>query len=137
MRIITLLFIFITYSASAGDKAIEIMNAAPPECKADFIKYQKELANGYLAHQKRMWLDDIDQLLKVRDSIISEGAINSQVYFDKLLIDKVLLLFIQDDVLTGQKSRISNIKEIFMTYPLKGNQQQVTNLNNKFEAFGI
>ena len=137
MRIIILFFIFAAYSAIASDKAIEIMNAAPSECKSDFVNYQKELANGYLAHQKKMWLDEIEQSLKVRSSIISEGAISSQVYFDKLLVEKVILLFSQNDVLTEQRSRISNLKEIFMTYPLKGNQEQVTFLNNRFEAFGI
>jgi hypothetical protein len=137
MRIIALFFIFVTYSSIASDQAIEIMNAAPSECKSDFINYQKELANGYLAHQKKHWLDDIDQLLKIRRSLISEGAINSQVYFDELLARKVLLLFSQNDLLIEQRSRISDIKEIFMTYPLKGSNQQVTNLNSKFEAFGI
>ena len=127
MRIITLFFIFATYSAIASDKAIEIMNAAPSECKSD----------GYLAHQKKMWLDEIEQSLIVRSSIISEGAISSQVYFDKLLAEKVALLFSQNDVLIEQRSRISNLKELFMTYPLKGNQEQVTYLNNRFEAFGI
>ena len=137
MRLIALFFIFATCSTFASDKAIEIIKAAPPECKSDFINYQKELANGYLAHKKKVWLDDIEQLLKVRSSIISEGAINSQVSFDELLARKVISLFAQNDLLTEQRSRVSDIKEIFMTYPLKGNIQQITNLNDKFAAFGI
>jgi len=137
MRIITLFLLITSFSTVASDKAHEIMNAATPECKPDLINYQKEVANGYLAHKKKIWLDEIDQLLIVRRSIISEGAINSQVYFDDLLAEKVVLLFLQNDLLAEQKSRVSNIKETFMTYPLKASEHNITNLYNKFEAFGI
>ena len=115
MRLIALLLIFVTSPAFSSDKVIEIMNAAPAECKSAFINYQKEIANGYLAHKKRIWLHDIEQLLKVRAVIISEGANNSQEYFDEILARKVIFLFSEDDLLTEQRSRVTDIKEVFMT----------------------
>lgn len=64
------------------------------------------------------------------------NANNPQEYFDEILARKVIFLFSEDDLLTDQRSRVTDIKEIFMTYPLKVNNQLINNLNDKFVAFG-
>jgi len=134
VRLSVLLLIFFSFPIVADEKTIGISST---DCHAEVTISNEVITKDFTLHVKRLTLDKIDALLKIRIVIINEGAIKSQRKFDELLALELSMLFVNNAMLEEQRGSITRIKEILLTYPLKVGDWHLTNLQNNFEAFGI
>ena len=137
MRLSVLFLIIFSLPIVASDKIDKLIKMSSPDCQIEVTKFNDEIKKDFPIHIKRMALDKIDALLKIRIVIIDEGAIKSQEKFDELLALELSALFFNNEILEEQRGSITRIKEILLTYPLKVSEWHLTNLKNNLEAFGI
>ena len=123
--------------ANGADQIDEFIEKTAPECKSNVIELKSLITTGFASHLNRLLLNDIEESLKIRDLLISEGAVLSQAILDEKLASKLSNLLGNNYIIEEQRASLAKIKETLKIIPLKVNEWYLELVKSSFEKVGI